>query len=542
MSDLKLISPAQEASLKSALVSAIEETNAGADPDMAIAKHASANGFNAEFGRRMSEAFNASKTLNHLKTTEGEKRAETFTLSDPDKVVLLMYKPELAKEASVVSAEGNTLDFNFNKYEPKAPLVKSASAVTSKINERPVPLRTVRDAQGLLEKLSHDKRSLCIDLQAYKMKTASAAKALALSFRIPGSDTFDEVEKRVVATYGSMGKQAMDFVWQLDNFPKWGEKRAEEQTTRILLMGKTTQYKQAAEYVEFLSKSADAQATLMEFEKKAEAVRAYINAQLEKVGAGGKGGPGGQSGTGAPNKTAPSDADRLLAKMGPSKPTGSNAKAELSALGGASHIVDTARIKALDPTLLSGLGIDDTNPMAGVNEAAAKQLSHSLADSGVSEDVLNSMVRAQKGQQYEDLLRSQAKDDDAGTAALFGHLMEGKVPFTPSWLTDMISDKEPNVKPLISPEHEADIRGIKMQTMANDMISNDPVLSAYAPSDVFNVINQISEIAPSLSTNPLLMKNMTARILQQGGHIDPSELQQLLKTEESSRKLAIKGY
>ena len=99
-------------------------------------------------------------------------------------------------------------------------------------------------------------------------------------------------------------------------------------------------------------------------------------------------------------------------------------------------------------------------------------------------------------------------------------------------------DKAPPV--VVTPQHEANLRAVTYKSLINDIISNDPVLSAYAPAQVIDVANQIATMIPSLATNPLMMRSAVAKYLISGGHLDPMEIDQWLKTENTSRQLRIR--
>ena len=133
------------------------------------------------------------------------------------------------------------------------------------------------------------------------------------------------------------------------------------------------------------------------------------------------------------------------------------------------------------------------------------------------------------------------KEEQKRKERLLSTMTTGQVPFYPKWLPEMISDTPPSVEPVMDPKHEGELRKVKLKLMVNDMISNDPVLSAYAPGEVIEAINDLTAMAPAIGTNKPLMKSLVGRYLQQGGKLDPSEIAQILQLESAQRNVGIKG-
>lgn len=83
---------------------------------------------------------------------------------------------------------------------------------------------------------------------------------------------------------------------------------------------------------------------------------------------------------------------------------------------------------------------------------------------------------------------------------------------------------------LDDPSHEANLRAIRTQTMLADLVRNDPVLSSYAPGQITNSFNEIAQLSPRSLDQPLIMRAMLRKHLEQGV-FDPFEADQLLKLE-----------
>lgn len=400
MPDVKLISKEQESRLRDSLVSAIHYANGGMSSNDALAKSANEHGLGPEFASRMVEAFNASKTVNYLKKTSAEKRAETFEIADRSEVIKRMYDMAGPKQEVSKTAAASPLR-NFNRTTTCAPtLTKAASAskedrspVSSGLRETKVTkLYSMRDS---LNKMGSDIR---VELLQCKQKACEAVEKLANSFRTPGHTPFCEVEARVRSTFGdALGKKAMDIVWATTDFERLGEKRAEDVSGR-LVMGTGPSYAAARELVHSLEKAAQLQSELVAYNK-------------------------------------------------------------------------------------------------AVTQVSLPQPVKKAADSGIG-----------------------------------------------SVVSTILPDPKEEPGSVIDPSHEAKLRSIRTKVMVNDMISNDPVLSAYAPSDVLTAYNETAKMVPGISTDPMLMRTVVSRLLQAHNRLEPHDVKTLYETEEANRKLRIKGY
>jgi hypothetical protein len=85
------------------------------------------------------------------------------------------------------------------------------------------------------------------------------------------------------------------------------------------------------------------------------------------------------------------------------------------------------------------------------------------------------------------------------------------------------------------PIHEAQIRSAQTQAMLNDFLSNDPIISGYQAPEVLSTYNQLAQLAPSLSTQPAVMRGLIRRMLQQEGVVEPHEAAQLADLERKAR-------
>jgi hypothetical protein len=83
------------------------------------------------------------------------------------------------------------------------------------------------------------------------------------------------------------------------------------------------------------------------------------------------------------------------------------------------------------------------------------------------------------------------------------------------------------------PTHEAKLNAVKNKAMLNDLMSNDPILSSYDPEAITNVYNQIASLSPAAARQPVLMRGLLRKAIQQGGVLEPFEVQQLTQVEET---------
>ena len=289
--DVDMLSHKQERQLVGAMKSAIADVASGVDPNKAIAKHASDNNFGPELAARMVEAFNTSKTLNYLKNSEGEKRADSFSLADVNEVYKNMYTPE--KKAGVVRYN-DPARINFNDRTPRFAdpgVEKAAAAMATKPIKTAMyaqPSKVKRDAAGFLKEISNARDELRAHSKHARHKVVKMAHEIAQHFRVPmwsGREfDFETVEKRACYTFGDTAKQALDIVW--DMIPeklRTNEKRAETIPNTHVVMPDHGFLGMVREYVGAIKEAADAHAAYIGFDKKASLVEDHFRGQLDKL-------------------------------------------------------------------------------------------------------------------------------------------------------------------------------------------------------------------------------------------------------------------
>ena len=273
-----LMTDAQHKTLIGALTSAIQDISGGSEINEALAKHASENGLNAEFAKRMVEAYNASKTVHHIQTSEGEKRAATIPLADAEMVIKLMYKPTIVeKKAHAVSTMVN---FNTADYSRKDRIEKTASAL--KAERKPIEKKAgmfQADHDVVFRKSTMSKVAFVRDELKYEARR-NRDKCLELSEKIAneiarGDYAFEDLEKRLVSQHKKIGKAASEMIWSMQDLAILGEKRAEADD-RIYLLGKSAVEKMAVELVTSIEKTAENTVQMLSFEKKAKVLESFF--------------------------------------------------------------------------------------------------------------------------------------------------------------------------------------------------------------------------------------------------------------------------
>jgi hypothetical protein len=511
MSELKLITPTQERMLSDSLVSAIKRVNGGMTPNDALAKSANDHGLTPQFACRMVEAYNASKTVSHLQKTAGEQRAQDFVLADRDEVLKIMYAPAAVKQAAGTDKVkwqktpeqkkqvGNAILAKLKAHKDRGELtdegeaelasghyddlayiperhVKKACESTifaTKLQNPNIKAKGVSETEkkkkdkdgpgdnapkiktgnlrenkftklaSMLTQLDRMGSEIRMELAQAKDNAVKCACTLESLLRTPGHEAFEEIEKRVVSTYGVMGKKAMDIVWGLCDFERFGEKRASA-PDRLYVMGTGPAYDCARELMASLEKAAKIDQEFKNFNDKKRQVQ------------------------------------KLLPESSGQQPGGTGA------------------------TFVSDPGMPRRPATAPLVDEA----------------------EALKGS-TKDHPEKTAKDDSL---------------LSPEKLMGEFTTKPETPKSIFDPAHEAKIRAIRAKVVVNDMIANDPTLSAYPPEHVFNAYNEVARVSPGLANEPLMIRSLVGRTMQTGGRLDQNEVKQLLDAEKTHREIRVKGY
>lgn len=100
---------------------------------------------------------------------------------------------------------------------------------------------------------------------------------------------------------------------------------------------------------------------------------------------------------------------------------------------------------------------------------------------------------------------------------------------TPRDMDSLVSSTE---RELLSSDDENIRRTAATQAMLSDFTSNDDVISGYDPAEVYGAYNEISTLAPRLSTQPAAMRSLLRKRLSQGS-MEPFEINEIANMEKT---------
>lgn len=223
------LSKRDEEGVVDAIAESIKLANDGMEPSEAIAKSASARGYNRNFATRMVEAFNVSKSMKHHKESEGEKRADTFSLADAKRVHAIMFPEKVdtpaEKSASVwMPVECGIVEDKYY-FLDRAPTAEKHAEVNTWKEQDPNSLMT--RAYGEVE---HKKLALQqATNEARDLRELALKELIKLSdyYRsIEPREPFDNLESAALQSYGEQIRPAMDLVYMTSKAASFGHVRA----------------------------------------------------------------------------------------------------------------------------------------------------------------------------------------------------------------------------------------------------------------------------------------------------------------------------
>lgn len=93
-------------------------------------------------------------------------------------------------------------------------------------------------------------------------------------------------------------------------------------------------------------------------------------------------------------------------------------------------------------------------------------------------------------------------------------------------------------KDLTDPDHERKLKNIRVQGVVADLMTNDPVISGYEPTDVANAFNELAEIAPNFVDSRAAVQSLLRKRLESGqlADFDIKQLVEMEKIESERRK------
>lgn len=84
---------------------------------------------------------------------------------------------------------------------------------------------------------------------------------------------------------------------------------------------------------------------------------------------------------------------------------------------------------------------------------------------------------------------------------------------------------------ITDPDHERKLKNIRVQGVLADLVTNDPVISGYEPTDVANAFNELAEIAPNFMDNRATVQSLLRKRLESGQLAD-FDIKQLVEMEK----------
>jgi len=602
--NVKLLSGGTEKKMVTALGAAIHDINKGDDINASIAKHAKAHNLGPHYTDRIVEAYNTSRTLGHIQKSAAEHRANTVPLADKDEVRSLLVTPQPVKAASV-SRNPHGIDFYaiqsglFPQQHAhiKAAAVFPAAAPSSEkkahwgIFEN--QQRNVRARLGKVEALLHEKKA---ELNHEREKLAHGVHEISMQFRRGTAEKFEVVEKRALGTYGPVAKTIMNLVWQkTPHLADQGEKRASAMPTERVVMPSTGIYPVVRTVMEQLSKVAAMASEYAAVEERVTKIVAKIReVGLKKIAEDTLSGPDDSLNEllkmfdGPYNKKDPYNFGLEFNKQYPrtvfesDQPvlTGPNDDVVMPVNAYARQLqgVISGEISPDMPLYpnftallenspdvfhaVTGVSPDDPNALAVAAAESTKYrnpdelnaLEAKLQDEGfmlsryasrpITADERRLMFTPNPGHIGRSARQQMATAAQEAMLKLPSQLIPALTAGgnLASMLTTPVHKVPVEKMPsLIDPKQEANIREVSAKVMLNDMMTNDPVISGYPVEDVLSAFNQAAALAPALSTEPLAMRALIAKILQTGGRLDLAEVKDLARTESDVRENRLLG-
>jgi len=93
-----------------------------------------------------------------------------------------------------------------------------------------------------------------------------------------------------------------------------------------------------------------------------------------------------------------------------------------------------------------------------------------------------------------------------------------------------------DLRKLTDPAHDQALREAQVESMLNDLMANDEIISEHKPEDVLRIYNEINQMAPRAADQKMLVRSLLRKRLQYGGdQVDPFDVQQLLDIDNKIR-------
>ncbi len=102
------------------------------------------------------------------------------------------------------------------------------------------------------------------------------------------------------------------------------------------------------------------------------------------------------------------------------------------------------------------------------------------------------------------------------------------------------SEKEEldDLRSVLDPSHESEIRNIQSEALLNDLMANDEVVSGYDPEEVLDAFNEISQMTPYAANKKVIMRDLLRKRLAGGGQaLDQFTIGDTLKSQQTLKDL-----
>lgn len=99
----------------------------------------------------------------------------------------------------------------------------------------------------------------------------------------------------------------------------------------------------------------------------------------------------------------------------------------------------------------------------------------------------------------------------------------------------LMPEGKPDVSEVFSPQHENELRKIRMQAALAELLTTDEVLKGASPEELEAAYNELADLAPEIASQPGAIRPFLRRRLQ--GALEPFEVKELLDAEQRARAL-----
>ena len=118
-----------------------------------------------------------------------------------------------------------------------------------------------------------------------------------------------------------------------------------------------------------------------------------------------------------------------------------------------------------------------------------------------------------------------------GTFGLYDSLQGASSEISSKLLPNKEQEIAKRINKLEDPVHDSNMDALNTRMMLYDLISNDPVISGYHPTEVTAAFNHIKELAPKASQNRAFIQAQLRKYLSQGSAMDPFEVGNVMEQE-----------